>query len=187
MNSSQIHRLLDNLLDPARVEFAGVFPRDKIPDQSADAKRFPYCYVANTDNSSEPGSHWVAFYFSDPVSCEFFDSYGLHPIADYHFRLRALEDLQMSKHSYQSYASDVCGHFVVYFLSRRALNFPFLTILDSFLKGSPEYNDLLVRQFVRRRAKIRSYLPDIVRFHSSVCSHWQSCIARSSLQASNFI
>ena len=38
--------------------------------------RFPYGFVANTDPSTEPGTHWVAFYFPSRDKGEFFDSYG---------------------------------------------------------------------------------------------------------------
>lgn len=179
MNSRQIQRLLENLIDPARAEFAGVFPRDKVPNHRTDAARYPYCYVANIDNSDSQGSHWVAFYFQDPDSCDFFDSYGLHPVRDYHFPKPDTFDLQMSTKTYQSSDSIVCGHYVVYFLSRRALNHSFLSILDNFLKGSPEYNDSLVHLFIRRRFKIRNYLPNVIHFHTSVCNFTQTCIARS--------
>ena len=30
--------------------------------------------------STAPGGHWVAMFFNNPRSVEFFDSYGLHPI-----------------------------------------------------------------------------------------------------------
>lgn len=181
MNSRQIQRLLENLIDPARAQFAGVFPRDKVPNHKLEAVRYPYCYVANTDTSESPGSHWVAFYFPDPDSCEFFDSYGLHPVRDYHFTKPDSFELQMCNFTYQTSESNVCGHYVIYFLSRRALNHSLLSILDNFLKGSPEYNDSLVHLFVRRRFKIRNYLPDVVHFHTSVCNFNQSCIARSKL------
>ena len=36
--------------------------------------------VANTDPSSKPGTHWVAFYFPSKGKGEFFDSYGHPPI-----------------------------------------------------------------------------------------------------------
>ena len=41
---------------------------------------YPGSYVANTDPSTAPGGHWVAMFFNNPRSAEFFDSYGLHPI-----------------------------------------------------------------------------------------------------------
>lgn len=179
MNSKQIQNLLERLIDPSRVCFAGVFPRDQIPNHLKDTKQYPYCFVANTDTSDSHGTHWVAFFYPDKNSCEFFDSYGLHPIVDYHFQLPPVNDFQMSNYTYQAYNSNVCGHYVIYFLAKRSLSFSFLAILDSFLKGSPEYNDILVHQYVRRRFKIRNYLPSIIHFHSSLCKYIQFSGSRS--------
>ena len=41
---------------------------------------YPGSYVVNTDPSTAPGGHWVAMFFNNPRSAEFFDSYGLHPL-----------------------------------------------------------------------------------------------------------
>ena len=30
--------------------------------------------------NTAPGEHWVAMFFNNPRSAEFFDSYGLHPL-----------------------------------------------------------------------------------------------------------
>ena len=44
--------------------------------------------------STAPGGHWVAMFFNNPRSVEFFDSYGLHPIVygltDFRFSLLIL-------------------------------------------------------------------------------------------------
>ena len=41
--------------------------------------KFPCGFVANTDPSDEPGTHWIAFYFPSKQKGEFFDSYGKPP------------------------------------------------------------------------------------------------------------
>lgn len=180
MDGKRITTVLENLIDPARCEFAGVFPRDQIPNHHVQAERYPYCFVANSDTASRPGEHWVAFYYPTPNDCEFFDSYGLHPIYDYRFPISTDDDLLISPNSLQSFNSNVCGHFVIYFLAKRSLNHSFKSIIDTFMKGSPEWNDNLVRQFVRRRSHIRTYLPYIVHFHRSLCRFNQTCCSRRS-------
>ena len=52
--------------------FDGVFPADEVPKLNT----FPCGFVANTDPSTEPETHWVAFYFPSREKGEFFDSYG---------------------------------------------------------------------------------------------------------------
>ena len=59
--------------------FCGMFPSDKLP-RTIDKKQCGF--IANTDASSEPGTHWVAFYFPTVNEAEFFDSYG-HPPEHY--------------------------------------------------------------------------------------------------------
>lgn len=185
MNSHMIRAILENLIDPARVEFAGVFPRDKVPDHRSRAEKYPYCFVANTDTAGQSGEHWVAFFYPNADECEFFDSYGLHPQFDYHFPLSLLptDQIHIATDTLQSSTSNVCGHFVIYFLAKRSLNHSFQTINDSFQKGSPEWNEHLVHEFVRRRFRIRSYLPYIIHFHRSVSDYYQTCCARSRLQS----
>ena len=53
----------------------GVFPADRLPSRIT---QFPRGLVANTDPSTKPGMHWVAMYFPDTSTSEFFDSYGFH-------------------------------------------------------------------------------------------------------------
>lgn len=176
-----IRTILEKLIDPTRVEFAGVFPRDRIPDHRIQASHYPYCFVANTDTSNSNGEHWVAFYYPNPNDCEFFDSYGLHPLYEYHFPLAfdSNDQLRLATDTLQTSTSKVCGHFTIYFLAKRALNHTFDTINKSFIKGSPEWNEHLVHQFVRRRFRSPSFLPYDKPFHRSLCQYNQICCSRS--------
>jgi hypothetical protein len=75
MNTAEITRALEQ--DPITSKsFLGVFPSDKLP-QTLD--KHPCGFVVNTDPSSKPGMHWVAFYFPSEGEGEFFDSYGQSP------------------------------------------------------------------------------------------------------------
>ena len=53
------------------AKFDGVYPSDRIPKLTDEG---PYAIV-NTDNSSEPGSHWVAL-CKNGNSILFYDSFG---------------------------------------------------------------------------------------------------------------
>ena len=78
MNTNQIKYALEQ--DPfTRKMFFGVFPSDKLP---RTLEKYPCGFVANTDPSGKPGTHWVSFYFPSEEEGELFDSYG-HPPSFY--------------------------------------------------------------------------------------------------------
>ena len=54
--------------------FAGVFMRDTIPHAAPSRVE---CGIVNLNLSTQPGSHWVAYY-KDGTSRLYFDSYGQH-------------------------------------------------------------------------------------------------------------
>ena len=72
MNTLQIKRALERDTFTKKI-FGGVFAADELPKLM---NTFPCGFVANTDPSTEPGMHWVAFYFPSREKGEFFDSYG---------------------------------------------------------------------------------------------------------------
>ena len=72
MNTLQLKRALERDTFTKKI-FGGVFAADELP-KTFDT--FPCGLVANTDPSTEPGTHWVAFYFPSRDKGEFFDSYG---------------------------------------------------------------------------------------------------------------
>ena len=75
MNTLQIKRTLERNTFTKKI-FDGVFAADELPKIM---NTFPYGFVANTDPSTEPGTHWVVFYFPSRDKGEFFDSYGYPP------------------------------------------------------------------------------------------------------------
>ena len=58
MNTLQLERALKHNTFTKKI-FVGVFAADALPTLNT----FPSGFVANTDPSTEPGTHWVAFYF----------------------------------------------------------------------------------------------------------------------------
>lgn len=63
--------------------FVGVFPADVIRiRQRVGAQKFPIFFIANTDPSTKPGEHWVAFVILHQHVIEVFDSFG-RPARDY--------------------------------------------------------------------------------------------------------
>jgi len=80
--------LIAHLLQQDRLpQFCGVFPSDKLPQQPL-AK--PSALVVNTDPSSKPGQHWVAFYFDVDNTGDFFDSFGQPPTPQFMTFIRGI-------------------------------------------------------------------------------------------------
>ena len=68
MNTIQLTRILrkDKY---TRGVFQGVYPSDKLPTSISS---YPALFIANVDTSEKPGSHWVAFYFTENRKGAFF-------------------------------------------------------------------------------------------------------------------
>lgn len=120
MDNITIEKILkqNNKYNTIRNSFLGVFPRDKLPQ----VKKLPACFILNTQPSSEPGEHWLAFYIDDKNVCDFFDSYGNSPS-----RFGLDNYLDKFKSSYWSKAkiqgmSSNCGLYCILFLLYKSQN-----------------------------------------------------------------
>ena len=114
------HVSQDPLLDAV---YCGTLPRDWFRQQlNTEDTHFPKAYVVNTDDSRQPGQHWVSFYRPTPGVVEYFDSYGLPP----HY-LNFQSELDRMGWCYQevnticlqSEDSTVCGLYCLYYLTHR--------------------------------------------------------------------
>jgi hypothetical protein len=85
------------------------------------------CFIANTDPSTAPGYHWVAFvvFASRPSIIYFFDSFGM-PLTSYDDLYKTCLNKgyfsdthivsSVNSRSLQGPASTVCGHYCILFL-----------------------------------------------------------------------
>ena len=125
MNEIQLEEILRHAIGP---RFLGVFSADELPLPSTSTSKlyhqYPYCFVANTDPSTESGSDWVAFYVISSIQYEFFDSFAL-PAQLYftaHNAFIAANPPSIINHfPLQKLNSTVCGHYTVYFLYLRSV------------------------------------------------------------------
>ena len=151
MNTAQITHALEQ--DPVTSKkFCGVFPSDKLPQT---INRYLCGFVANTDPSSEPGTHWVAFYFPSEEKGELFDSYGHAPE---HYRKSFGDFLKshtwdFNRRKLQSAWSDVCGQYCIFYLSHRARGQSMSNIVHLF-NNDAILNDTKVSQFVKSHFKV---------------------------------
>jgi hypothetical protein len=144
--------------------FIGAFPSDKIPSRA----HYPYSYVVNTDPSTEPGSHWVAFYHSSPTNAEFFDSYGQAPSA---YGINVVCTL-WNQRAIQQIDSDVCGHHCVSYVVHRLLyrNFSLVSYISELFRQfrTPAAIDNHIRSRVNDMARLNCVKCPISDSHCSI-------------------
>jgi|GEM_PF-2026801 len=145
MNSTQIRCILTNNIPGFEV---GVFASDQL--RYIQSNKF--AIVVNSDDSSKPGTHWLAI-FRDGKQIEFFDSFSFPPsfysINILRFLKKYNRKFKTSNYQVQSNFSVMCGHFCVYFLINRSLGISFKEIIHSFSKSKLIENDDKVYKFVQ--------------------------------------
>ena len=113
LNTRQLLELIQSD-EKARKDFLGVFPLDKIPNRL----KYPCSFIVNTDPSSKPGQHWLAFYFKKDRHCIFFDSYGNSPefFKLKNFIFKHSTSFSFNSKILQSNISSLCGYYCCLFI-----------------------------------------------------------------------
>ena len=150
MEGKQIDQVLTQ--DPITASyFRGVFASDIIPDLRENEG-----IIVNLDSSTEPGSHWIAFFVMDSQTLEMFDSYGNSP----QFYGNRFENF-ISKYStihwnstmFQSPTSNVCGAYCIYFIYKKCQGQSLCTIVNKL--SLCKNNDFRMYQFVKKKYGVR--------------------------------
>lgn len=145
MNTGEITNYLRKHPQTSKV-FIGCVPSDMIPVSN----QYPYAVVVNTDDSSRPGTHWVALFIVSGQTAEYFDSYGDPPNKNIAMYLTNFIFVKQSNIQIQSLFSKVCGEYCIYFIVKRALGVPFKLIIESLI--SAKRPDELVYKKIRLRS-----------------------------------
>ncbi len=147
MNTEEVDCLCRKALRNTKTNFLGVFPSDLIPITNL---KYPCAYVANTDPSNKPGTHWVAFYHLSKKSIEFFDSFGMQPSI---YGFNNIDCNTYNKNILQSFNSNVCGHYCIYYLYQRSHAKSLSHIVNSLLSNcncNTYQMDKYVKHFIMR-------------------------------------
>lgn len=143
-----------------RKVYVGTFAADKVDRYSnvmtANGRdKYPK-FIANSDNSNQPGEHWIAFVALSGTSLEIFDSYGRRTI-DYSDNLyRFMRGFHRIK-QFQSMFSETCGYFCLFYLFYRAKGEKMNKVLGHLNKRNHLANDLLVVRAVKRKMGCKLY------------------------------
>ena len=115
LSNFDIIKLVQHLKIP---DFRGVFMRDTLPDKPREKE----CGILNLNKSSEPGSHWVAF-FKDGDKRIYFDSFGQVVPSELSKYLKTSTEfsedkpvIQRNTDIVQKENETICGHLCLYVL-----------------------------------------------------------------------
>lgn len=150
MDSYEINRILSQDSYSANF-FSGVYSADNIPLLEHHSS-----IIVNSDISSSPGTHWLAFYSEDGESLEFFDSYGNPPEFFGEYFLEACskyKSVSWNKKEFQSPTSNVCGAYCIYYTRRRCQGHSMYSILNELSLNKK--NDFRMYQFVKKRYGVK--------------------------------
>lgn len=79
------------------------------------------CGIVNLDNSSGPGTHWVAYYKHGVNNIQYFDSFGnLQPPKEIINYLG--KNVKYNYNTFQNYDTFICGHLCLKFLREQSQN-----------------------------------------------------------------
>ena len=128
-----------DLLDYAKKigipNFRGVFMRDCLPTSGPRSKE---CGIVNFNASSEPGSHWVAYYKNGDERI-YFDSFGQVTLYEIQKYLKKPSEegkpvIQRNTDIVQTPNTKICGHFCLYILNSLSNEISFRDALNSLTK-----------------------------------------------------
>lgn len=149
MDGESIHNILSK--NPVTsFNFKGVYSVDTIPSLGENQ-----AIIVNTDESTKPGSHWLAFHMDGRKKLEFFDSYGNSP--DFYglnvYDLFDISDVCWNCVTFQSLTSNVCGAYCIYYIYKRCQKMSMVSILKKL--NVTEKNDFRMYQFVKKKFGVR--------------------------------
>ena len=110
-------------------------------------------YIVNTDEISQPGSHWLAF-FRKKHTCEVFDSYGLplnwyKPSDVVEWVFEHFETVSSNAMTLYEMNSQSCGQYALMYLKAKARGQSIDDFRSLFKKGYFVHNDHLVGEMIK--------------------------------------
>ena len=148
MDSTTIEFLLHDIFSHTEIYYSVLSADDIVLTK---VNTLPAAFIVNTETSWEPGAHWLAMYIPKEGPAEFFDSLGHSPV---HYDLNFQTFLLQIKSSFiynrdrlQSFGSNTCGLFCLYFLKKRIHNMSYIDILKTFSTNLINNDETVMEEF----------------------------------------
>jgi hypothetical protein len=132
----------------SRKSFCGVVPYDKLPIRRI---RRPCSFIINTQDSTEPGEHWVAIYLPKRGKLEYFDSYGFTPTLPAIYKIIDLNGKYYihNNETIQGVDSNNCGLFTLFYIYFRARGYSMNQYLKFFITNKT-HNDMFIKNLFNK-------------------------------------
>ena len=130
LTNFDIIKLVQHLKIP---NFKGPFMRDELPNTPQNKE----CGIVNFNKSTEPGSHWAA-YFKDGEKRIYFDSFGQVIPTEIQKYLKTKKEfqndapvIQRNTDIVQEPNTEICGHLCLYVLDKLSKGAKFQEVINS--------------------------------------------------------
>ena len=128
-----------------------VLAKNLLPQKKDQKTR---AFIVNTDNSDQPGTHWVVVYFSESGNSYYFDSYGLPPLHEeitQFLNQNSVKPWTSNHQRVQSLFSSLCGMYCVFALDTLSRGYDIQQYLrHKFYNTDYFHNDQLVIQWFQQ-------------------------------------
>lgn len=138
MDSLTIDKLLHST-----SKYLGTFAKNEIYNQTLPKL---HGIIVNTQNRSEPGEHWVAFYKDVTGYCEYFDPYGLPPLHNEFVDFLNLNSeccFGWNNKQLQCITCITCGYYCVLYISYRCNGYTINDFLSNFTTDTYVNDDII--------------------------------------------
>jgi len=101
-----------NLIKDYKIDycFGGIYSKDLLP---RPLRRATFYIVNMQDHDEGSGTHWVVFYYNNPLTSIYFDSFGFVPPIQVENRI---SPYIFNDADIQDYNSSACGYFCIAFI-----------------------------------------------------------------------
>jgi hypothetical protein len=141
MNTQQIDEKLRRN-ETTNEYFIGVYAADQLP--ATKISQDVWLLVCNCCPIDLPGEHWIALFGNARQEIDVFDSFGFPPNAydGVHQFLRVQQPalITYNTQQLQSFDSDACGHYCLYFARYRSQGVPMNVIVENIVDGMTRDN-----------------------------------------------
>jgi hypothetical protein len=109
-------------------------------------------YVCNTDPSTRAGEHWVVIYVDGKRRAEYFDSFGIPPVAEGFMTFLNNNSIGWTHNTrpVQHPLSDACGYHCIFFAVYRCVGYNMNAVVNMYTYNLM-FNDTIVKQFVYKK------------------------------------
>jgi hypothetical protein len=145
-----------------------------------------YCFIANIDNSSLPGTHWLAFYHNKHGALEYFDSFG-NDLKFYGFDKSSIvhQAICVNRRKLQSDYTSVCGYYGLLYIVLRSFGYSLQNVIAHLSKFYP--NCSINDDFIMRFANQHFPIPKSHSAHCKKCCNQCNVSALSSTKLKSIV